>query len=239
MVAPDDLLDGVHEDRARAPRARPSPRRASPGRLTTRQLPTTPARPRESAAVGTPFADAVRPDRLGDAGHLEVEQRPGLLGRAVGRRQAGAAGGEHHAGAARDRRGDGGADRRSPSGTTTGSPTAKPSDRRNVDEQRAGRVVVDAGRRAVGRDDDRRRTCTTSSVTRPSPAQSPDLPPVLVSTRTSVMTAPLSTALTMSMTVSAGDRDRGERLHLDAGAVGGAHGGDDVDGRRRRPPGRR
>ena len=92
--------------------ARPSftpPR--EPGRLTTRQVPTTPASPRESAAVGTPFADAVRPDRLGDAGHLAVEQRAGHLGGPVGRGQAGAAGGEHDAGAAVDGRGDRRADR--------------------------------------------------------------------------------------------------------------------------------
>ena len=48
------------------------------------------------------LGDAVRADRLGDAGHLAVEQRPGHLGRPVGRGEAGAAGGEHDPGAAVD-----------------------------------------------------------------------------------------------------------------------------------------
>ena len=84
--------------------ARPSftpPR--EPGRLTTRQSPTTPASPRDSAAVGTPLATPCAADRLGDAGHLAVEQRPGHLGGPVGRGEAGAAGGEHDAGRRRDR----------------------------------------------------------------------------------------------------------------------------------------
>ena len=59
-----------------------------PGRLTTRHAPTTPASPRDSAAVGTPLADAVRADRLGDAGHLAVEQRRGSP-RASGRSGSG------------------------------------------------------------------------------------------------------------------------------------------------------
>jgi hypothetical protein len=33
----------------------------------------------------------------------------------------------------------------------------------------------------------------------------------------------------MSKSVSCGDADGGQRLHLDAGAVGGAHGGGDGD----------
>ncbi len=60
--------------------------------------------------------------------------------------------------------------------------------------------------------------------------QSPLLPPVLASTRTSLMTAALSTALTMSTTVSAGDGHRGQRLHLHPGPVRGAHGRGDLDG---------
>ena len=93
-----------------------------PGRLTTRQSPTTPARPRDSTAVGTPFGGAGGADRLGDAGHLAVEQRPGLLGGAVGRGQAGAAGGEHDA--ARPRR------RRRAMAAPTGSPSGRRPARR-------------------------------------------------------------------------------------------------------------
>ena len=196
-----------------------------PGRLTTRQGPATPASPRESTAVGTPAATPCGPDRLGDPGDLAVQQRAGDLRGAVGGGEAGAAGGQHHAGAALAR------PRRSPRpparrrARPPGRPTAKPE-------------LCEERRRSAGRSRRRtprprrgwRRRRPRRAGSRRTPAdQSPDLPPVLVSTRTSVITAPLSTALTMSTTVSAGDRDGGQRLHLDAGAVGGAHGGEDLD----------
>src|SRR6478735_2860070 len=194
MVASDDLLDRVHGHRAQ----HLQPVLHSPAR--TRQVHDQAAadHPRHAArqhrgrdAVG----DAVRPDRLGDARDLEVQQRPGDLRRAVGRCQAGAAGGEHHAGAAvgcgRDRRAD-----RLAVGYDDGGLDHEAELGQEVHDQGAGRVVVHAGGRAVGRDDH----LGPQTAHR---AQSPDLPPVLVSTRTSVITAPLSTALTMSMTVSA------------------------------------
>ena len=98
--------------------------------------------------------DAVGADRLGDAGHLAVEQRPGHLGGAVGRGQAGAAGGEHHPGAAVDGRA------RSPRRPgrrpvrRPGAPTSKPQPGQEVDDQRTGRVGVDPGGGAVRGDDD-------------------------------------------------------------------------------------
>ena len=161
-------------------------------------------------------------------GHLAVEQRPGHLRGAVGRGEAGAAGGEHHPGAAVDGGRGSPSPTGSPSGTTTG-----PVDRRSrarlqrLDDQRAGRRPR---RRRPRRGSTRRRPPRAGSRRGSPRAQSPDLPPVFVSTRTSVITAALSTALTMSTTVSAGDRHGGQRLHLDAGAVGGAHGRGDLDG---------
>ena len=47
-----------------------------PGRLTTRQSPATPARPRESIAVGTPLATPAARIASAMPGHLAVEQRP-------------------------------------------------------------------------------------------------------------------------------------------------------------------
>ena len=156
MVAPDDLLDGVLEDRAPAPRGRPSPRPASPGRLTTRQLPITPARPRDSAAAGMPFAAPyarIASAMPGTSKSSSARVSSGV--RSVGvspvppvvstTRAPSATAAEM---AAPDRVAvgydDRGADR-------------EPQRPQEVDEQRPGRVVVHAGRGAVGRDDDRRR----------------------------------------------------------------------------------
>ena len=102
VVAAADLVDRV--PRIGAEHGEPvlhAARRA--GQVHHERAPATPASPRESAAVGTPCR-AVRADRLGDAGHLEVEQRPGHLGGAVGRRDAGAASGERRRGPRRRRR---------------------------------------------------------------------------------------------------------------------------------------
>ena len=215
--------------------ARPSftpPR--EPGRLTTRQSPAIPARPRDSIAVGTPLADAVRrgsPRRCrAPRGRAAARSPPGC-GRSgvspvppvVSTSRAPAAT------AARDRlahrvavgHDDGVAAPRSP------ARAAQPTISGPVSS------AYDPGRGAVGRDDapppGRLIACHVPRAGRR----------VLLSTRMSVMVAALSTALTMSTTVSAATDDGGQRLHLDAGAVGGADRRGDVDRRRRRPPGRR
>ena len=68
--------------------------------------------------------------------------------------------------------------------------------------------------------------------------QSPDRPPVFASTRTSVMRGGLVDRLDHVDQRQRGDGDAGQRLHLDAGAVGGAHRGAQIAPRRRRPRGR-
>ena len=91
VVAPDDLLDRVHAA-AGTTTASPSltpPR--EPGRFTTSACPHDAGQPARQRRGGDALADAVRPDRLGDARHLAVEQRPGDLGGQVGRGEAGAA----------------------------------------------------------------------------------------------------------------------------------------------------
>ena len=88
----------------------------------------------------------------------------------------------------------------SPSGTTTGGAHLEPERGQLLDDQRAGRVLVDPGRRPVGRDHHVAAQARSSRVTG---VHSPDLPPLFDSTRMSVITLRLSTALTMSITVSA------------------------------------
>ena len=227
MVAPDDLLRGVHEHRLAAPPAPSFTPPREPGRLTTRQSPTTPASPRDSAAVGTPLRDAVRADRLGDAraprGRAARRVTSGV--RSVGVRPVPPVVSTTRA-PRRDRRRDRRADR-----------VAVGHDGRSLaGEAQPGEEVDDAADRSRRRTPrprrgwrPRRRRRAAHGVASPRD-QSPDLPPDLVTMRTSVITARLSTAFTMSITVSAGDRDRGQRLHLDAGAVGGAHGRGDLDG---------
>ena len=77
VVAPDDLLDGVHEQGSEHGEAvlHPAPRA---GQVDHQARPDDARRARATERrSGTPLADAVRPDRLGDAGHLAVEQRRG------------------------------------------------------------------------------------------------------------------------------------------------------------------
>src|SRR4051794_4737106 len=136
------------------------------------------------------------PDRLGDAGDLAVEQRPGRLRRQVRGRQPGATGRQHHPRAGPDEAADRGADRRA-----VLHPRRLADEEAEVGEERrqqwSGGVLVDPGRGTVGGDDDARRQVVIHRC------HSPDLPPVFDSTRTSVITAPLSTAFTMSTTARA------------------------------------
>ena len=152
--------------------------------------PATPASPRDSAAVAMPLRDAVRADRLGDAGHLAVEHRPGHLRSPVGRRQAGAAGRHDQVDARRRRRPAARRRTGSPSGTTsTRRPSPKPQLVRAATIRGPGRVLVDPGRRAV-----RDREHVAPSPSRPASltrsarpgVQSPLRPPDLRSTRTSL-----------------------------------------------------
>ena len=180
---------------AAAPRARPSLRRASPGRFTTRQLPDDPGETARQHRCRDAVGDAVRADRLGDAGHLEVEQRAGDLGGAVRRVSGRCLRWSAPPGHRRRRRRR---SRRRPARRRVRRPAPRP-----------GSPARSGSRRSADRSRPRRhRPPPGWTRRRPAPArsqlaQSPDLPPVLVSTRTSVMTAPLSTALTMSTTVSA------------------------------------
>ena len=126
-----------------------------PGRLTTRQLPTTPA----SAARQGSRRYALRPRRRPGSprrcpGTSRSSSGAGHLGGAVGRGQPGAAGGEHQPGAPVDR---GRGSPRPPARRRARPPARRPrspSSVQGLDDQRAGRVVVDPGRGAVGRDDD-------------------------------------------------------------------------------------
>ena len=161
---------GSGRPRARAAgRARPG-RRArrpvEPGRLTISVRPATPASPRDSAAVGTPWRDAVRrgsPRRCrAPRGRAPARVISGV--RSVGR-EAGAAGGDDHV--VRRRRPPRAAPppparRRAP---PAGRRPSKPELGQPVDEQRPGPVLVDAGRRRGWT------TVTTSALTRRSPSR--------------------------------------------------------------------
>ena len=186
-----------------------------------------PASPRDSTAVGTPCATPWARSASAMPGHLAVEHRAVTSGvRSVGESPV------------------------PPVVTTTSYAAAtavaqrllhRLAVRHDLAVRRPRSPARPGRRRAPARCGPRRRRrppgwrrVTTSAlmddVRRPAVAPVPGLPPVLPSTRTSVMTARGSTALTMSTSVEAGDGDAGQRLHLDAGAVGGAHGGGDRDG---------
>src|ERR1700760_1185898 len=157
------------------------------------------------------------PDGLGDARDLAVEHPPGHLRGQVGRGQAGAAGGQDHVVAGRDRVAQGLLDRfavRDDQGTVD-HVAAGPA--QQVDQDRPGPVRVDPGRGPVGDGDRQRAHQRPSSAEPPEPPGPPEppeppgpaglsgrchrpvLPPVFSFTRMSVMTAPGSTALIMSM----------------------------------------
>ena len=133
-------------------------------------------------------------------------------------------------------------DRVDPSGTTSGPSTVHPAsasslastgpDRSSYTPAAARLDTVTASARIPPGRPRRPRPCRPPPWPhryRPGPAghgrrQVPVLPPVFSSTRTSLITAAGSTALTMSIRASAGHRHRGQRLHLHPGAVRGTHG---------------
>ena len=120
-----------------------------------------------------------------------------------------------------------------PSGTTCGPSTAKPHGQ-PFGDQRPPLVGVDAGRGPVRRRHHERRCVARSRLPLISVAlcvapPRPSAPAVLGLDPHVSTTAARSTAFTMSITASAGHRHGGQRLHLDAGAVGRADRGRDVD----------
>src|SRR5690606_21393729 len=188
-------------------------------------VPDAAARPREvdhQHPVPVPLGDAGQPagehrgghalvpaegaQRLGDAGDLAGQQRPGGLGGGVGGGQPGPPGGEGGvvAGVQRAavRLGDRFAVRHHP-----GAVGAQPGGAHRLHQDRAGAVRVHPGGGAVGGGDDdgaRRTGARFPGRHAPSPRPAPErvqwpvLPPVFSSTRTSVTTASGSIALTMS-----------------------------------------
>ena len=227
VVAPDDLLDRVPQHRLERRRGASFTPPREPGRLTTRQVADHAGQPARQHRGRHALADAVR---RGSPRRCRAPRGRAAARVASGVRSVGVSPVPPVVSTTR-----------APASTAAriASPTGSPSGTTAGRRDRRSRARSRSRRRSAGRWRRRRRR-RPRGWTRPrrppaelpasSRLQSPDRPPDLVSTRTSVMTAPLSTALTMSTTVSAGDRDGGEGLHLDAGAVGGAHGGDDLDG---------
>ena len=200
-------------------------------------VPAIPATARVSAAVGTASRPAAR-RRLGDARQLEIEhgaRSPRACGPADGcrcrpssARAPGAAATASRiaaatsASAADDRRRDVVAARAQP-----------------LDDQRAGAVVGGAGGDAGRRDDhDRgaagvgiaRASACASGCSARSRVQWPCLPPDFSSRRMSPSTAARIDRLDHVVQREPGDRDRGERLHLDAGLRGHRDRRGDADG---------
>ena len=166
--------------------------------------------------------DAGRPHQLGQPGRLAVDHAPRGGRRHVGRRQAGAAGREDEpvpgVGQARQQR----RDLASSSATTIGSgSTSKPAARQRRDERRAGRVLPLPRRGSVRAGDDDRLVRR-----RPRPrhraAKSPDRPPDFSSSSTRLDDDVALERLGHVVQRERGDRCGGQRLHLDAGAGGGA-----------------
>src|SRR3954469_25661550 len=201
MVAPHDLLHRVQEDRTED-REGVLHAAARAGQVHDQAAADHPRQPTRQHGARHALRDAVRPDRLRDAGDLAIEERPGDLGGAVGRGQAGAAGREHDPRTPFRGRGDRGAHGLSVGHDDRGAHDEAEALQR-LDEQRTGGVLVDAGGGPVGGDHHLGPQARRRSAAAAHRDQSPDLPPVFDSTRTSVMTAALSTALTMSTTVSA------------------------------------
>ena len=225
MVAPDDLLDGVLEDRrehleAVLDAALGAGEVHHEARARSRRPYLATARP-PGCPCAAPYARIASP-MPGTSKSSSARVCSGV--RSVGS-QSRTSGRQHHSCAVGDRGRDRRAHRRAVGydDRVAHREVQRPQE---VDQDRAGQVVVHPGRRSVGRDDDGSGDMDDLFGHR---VQSPDLPPVLVSTRTSVITAALSTALTMSTTVSGGHRHGGERFHLDARALGGGDARDDVD----------
>ena len=214
-------LDRVAEHRPEHGEPVPHPAGRA-GQVDDQRAPGTPGDAAGQRRGRDAVRDAVRPDRLGDAGHLAVEHPPGHLRGEVGRatarcRRWSAPRRSPAATAARSAASTG-----SPSGTTTGPSTSKPSAAQPVDEQRPGPV--------------RRRPRPPrgwSTVTTRARIRSPR------DCAGAVQSAGLAAGLLLDPDVGddggrvdrldhvdqgeAGDRDAGQRLHLDAGAVGGPH----------------
>ena len=140
VVAPGDLLDRVHAAAGRARRGRPAPRRGEPGRLTTSVRPATPGEPAGQRRGRHALARRRTPGSPRRCpGTSRSSTAPGHLGGAVGRREPGAAGGEHDV--VRRRRPRRAAPPRPARrrARRPGPSTSKPSAAQRLDEQRARR----------------------------------------------------------------------------------------------------
>jgi hypothetical protein len=127
MVAPDDLLDRVPQEGYDDLQTVLHPA-AGPREVDHERLAADPGHPAGQRRGRDALGQPVGPDRLGDPGHLSIEEPPGDLGGQVGGSEPGAAGGEDGA-----RPGvDGGADRvgdgvpvRDDLGSSTSNPAAR------------------------------------------------------------------------------------------------------------------
>ena len=192
-----------------------------PARLTTRQPSAAPGDAARQHGGRHAGGDAARPDRLREPRHLAVEDGAVASGvRSVGVRPV------PPVVTTRSCRWTGRRadclDHRVPSGTHDGAvgPRSPPA----AGPRRAGPAAVGvhpargAGR---ARDDDGARPTARPPPSQPRPVA--ERPPLAV-TRTSVMRACLVDRLDHVDERERRDADGGQRLHLDAGAVGGAHG---------------
>ena len=192
-----------------------------PGRLTTRVRPATPHTPRDRTEVGH-LGQPGAADGVGEAGNLIIQHAEGGFRGGVGRRDAGSPGGDHHVDTLAERRAQGVADRTAVDDHDRGghieSALGEPAD-----DDGSAAILVDAGGRAGGGDDDAGRASHVGRVQRPV------LPPSLRSTRMSIQARGRVHGLDHVEQGERGDADRGQRLHLHAGAVGGAHRGRQPD----------
>src|SRR5829696_2376361 len=197
VVAPVDLLDGVAEQWAEHLQAVADPARR-PGEVHDQRRPGQPGQPAREGCGRDALGRPVRSQRLGDARDRPVQHPRGHLGRPVRGGDAGAARGEHDV----VRRGDRLAQdllHGIPVGHHLGPVDLEPQAAQALDEDRAGAVLVDPGRGPVGDADDQRPHGPAGGSSGGAPRRhSPDRPPLLCSTRTSLIVAARSTALTMS-----------------------------------------
>ena len=198
----------------RRPRGRPSPR---PG--TRAGSPPAPDRPcRRPRATGPPSATPLPTPWARIASAMPGTSRSSSARVTSGVRSVGVRPVPPVVSTARAPAGDGGRDRLAHRLTigyddrVADLPAVGPE---RLDDQRAGRVVVHPGRGAVRRHHHGRRRMTCSSPVRPALAAG------LLLDRTSVMTARLVDGLDHVDHRQRRHRHRGQRLHLDTGAVGG------------------
>src|SRR5664280_1870008 len=138
-----------------------------------------------------------RPNGLSDTGNQSVHHRLGSLGSAIAGSQAGAASGHHQHCTAGDGRPEGSLDIGAIGDhDRIADHKAPPTERLHDDRPRT--IGIDPARCAGGAGDDHCRAQVAHDST-----QSPDLPPDFAVTRTSVIRACLSTALTMSISANA------------------------------------